>query len=160
MLVFVFLPTLASLPSWFRYEMSNPLNFDDPMVTLFLPARFLRALLNAFSDGMNAGLLSGVLNGGIVSAWVWFRGAPEALRERLQLGAGAGAIASALMATTMLTINAASAGQLVLPFVPIAFEISSGIVCGLVAIPKMLRLLDPPGATRVVEARSRAAART
>jgi hypothetical protein len=30
-LVFVFVPVLAGLPSWIRYELANPLNFTDPV---------------------------------------------------------------------------------------------------------------------------------
>jgi hypothetical protein len=161
-LVFVFVPTLAGLPAWIRYEIANPLNFDDTMVTLFLPARFLRALLNAFQAGMNAGVLAGLLNGVVVCAWRWSRGAPANLRQRLLLGAGAGATAGALMVATMLTINAVSTGQLVTPFVPIAFEVCSGLVCGVIAVSTMLRLLDPPDAASLADpppTRSRAIAR-
>jgi hypothetical protein len=142
-LVFVFVPTLAALPGWLRYEFANPLVFTDPMVTVFTPVRGLRALLNGFDEGMNAGLLAGLLNGVLVCAWAWSRGAPATRRQRLLLGAGGGAVAGALMAATMLAIHAVRAGELVIPFVPVAFEIGSGVVCGVVAGPTMLRLLAP-----------------
>ena len=161
-LVYVFVPTLAALPGWLRYEIANPLNFNDTMVTLFIPARGLRALLNAFQDGMNAGLLAGLLNGALLCTWVWSRGAPSDLRQRLLLGAGAGAAASFLMAATMLTINAVRAGELVIPFVPVAFEVCSGVVCGVIAVSTVIRLLTPPDTVPLAEAprsRPRAAAR-
>jgi hypothetical protein len=143
-LVYVFVPTLAGLPSWLRYELANPLNFADPMVTLFLPVRGFRALLNAFEQGMNAGLLAGLLNGVLVCVWTWSRGRPAHLRQRLLLGAAAGATASFLMIATLLTTNAVRAGELAIPFLPVVFEVGSGLVCGVIAVPTMLRLLTAP----------------
>lgn len=141
-LVYVFVPTLAGLPSWLRYELANPMNFTDPVVTVFLPVRGVRALLNAFEQGMNAGLLAGLLNGVLVCTWVWSRGAPAPFLQRLALGAAAGAVASVLMIATLLAVNAAGTGELAIPFLPVAFETVSGLVCGVIAVPTMLRLLD------------------
>lgn len=145
-LVYVFLPTLAGLPSWIGYELANPLNFTDPTVTAFLPVRGFRALLNAFEQGMNAGLLAGLLNGVLVSAFVRARGVPGPLQRRLLLGALAGATAGLLTVATLLTINAVRAGELTVPFLPVVFEVASGLVCGVAAVPTMLRLLAAPDA--------------
>jgi len=41
----------------------------------------------------------------------------------------------------VLAIQAFRGGQLVIPLVPIAFEIGSGAVCGIIAIPAAVRLL-------------------
>jgi hypothetical protein len=157
-LAFLFVPALAGLPGWIGYELANPLNFADPTVTLFLPVRGFRALLNAFDQGRNAGLLAGLLNGAIVCGGVWWRGVPAQLPQRLLLGGAAGATASLLMIATLLTINAVRAGELVIPFLPVAFEVASGLVCGVVAVTTMLRLLGPPAT--LSPAGDRAAARS
>src|SRR5262249_19343288 len=124
-LVYVLVPTLVSLPSWLQYELGNPLNFADPVVTAFLPVRGFRALLNAFDAGRTAGLLAGLLNGAFVCIWVRWRGVPTPLRQRLLFGAATGAAASLLMVIILLTLNL-GAGDLVIPLVPIAFESASG----------------------------------
>jgi hypothetical protein len=151
-LVFVFVPTLAALPGWLRSEVALPLNGTDPTVTLFMPIRGLIALMNAFTQGMNAGLIAGLLNGVLVCAWVRSRGAPAKLREQLLLGAGAGGTASFLMAAALLSLLAIRGGELAIPFVPVAFEISSGVVCGVLSVFMMLRLLARPDAASLDEA--------
>jgi hypothetical protein len=142
-LVYVLVPTLVSLPGWLRSELANPLNFSDPVVTAFLPVRGFRALLNAFDAGENAGLLAGLLNGVFVCVWARWRGVPTGLRQRLLLGAASGAAASLLMIVAVLTFNWLDTGNLVVPLVAIAFESASGLVCGLIALPTLLRLLAP-----------------
>lgn len=142
-LVYVLVPTLVSLPAWLQYELANPLNFTHPVVTAFLPVRGFRALLNAFDAGKNAGLLAGLLNGAFVCAWVRWRGVPTGLQGRLLFGAATGGAAGLLMIVTVLTINSIDSGNLVVPLVPVAFESGSGLVCGLIAVPTMLRLLAP-----------------
>src|SRR2546429_1296091 len=96
-LVFVFAPLLAAVPGWLRFEARNPLNFSDPMVTLFIPARGMRALLAAFEAGVDAGVLSGLMSGLLVCAWVWSRGPIATSPQRMLLGALGGAAASILM---------------------------------------------------------------
>ena len=142
-LVFVFVPTLVALPGWLRYEASNPLNFSDVMVTLFIPIRGLRALLNAFQAGMDAGLLSGLMDGLLVYAWFSSRGDVATRRQRMLVGASLGAAAGVVAVVVVLAIQAFRGGQLVIPLVPIAFEIGSGAVCGIIAIPAAVRLLVP-----------------
>src|SRR5205823_617376 len=142
-LVFVFVPTLVALPGWLRYEASNPLNFSDVMVTLFIPIRGLRALLNAFQAGMDAGLLSGLMDGLLVYAWFSSRGDVATRRQRMLVGASLGAAAGVVAVVVVLAIQAFRGGQPVIPLVPIAFEIGSGAVCGIIAIPAAARLLVP-----------------
>jgi len=151
-LVFVFVPTLVALPGWLRYEASNPLNFADAMVTLFIPIRGLRALLNAFQAGMDAGLLSGLMDGLLVYAWFSSRGDVANRRQRMLVGASLGAAAGVLAVVVVLAIQAFRGGQLVIPLVPIAFEIGSGAVCGIIAIPAAVRLLTVPEAPPTIDA--------
>jgi len=150
-LVFVFVPTLVALPDWLRYEASNPLNFSDVMVTLFIPVRGLRALLKAFQAGMDAGLLSGLMDGLLVYAWFSSRGDVATRRQRMLVGASLGAAAGVFAVVVVLAIQALRGGQLVIPLVPIAFEIGSGAVCGIIAIPAAVRLLTVPEALPAID---------
>src|SRR4029079_8512491 len=104
-LVFVFLPTLVGLAGWLLYEARNPFNFSDPVVTLFLAGRGLRAALNAFDAGLHAGALAGFLNGLFVSACVASRGGDVTARQRWVVGAGIGAAASIVMAVVLIGIQ-------------------------------------------------------
>jgi len=150
-LVFVFVPTLVALPDWLRYEASNPLNFSDVMLTLFIPVRGLRALLNAFQAGMDAGLLSGLMDGLLVYAWFSSRGDVATRRQRMLVGASLGAAAGVFAVVVVLAIRAFRGGQLVIPLVPIAFEIGSGAVCGIIALPAAVRLLTVPEALPTID---------
>src|SRR2546429_3110133 len=115
------------------------------MVTLFIPIRGLRALLNAFQAGMDAGFLSGLMDGLLVYAWFSSRGDVATRRQRMLVGASLGAAAGVVAVVVVLAIQAFRGGQLVIPLVPIAFEIGSGCVCGHNAIPAGGPLLGPPG---------------
>ena len=51
----------------------------------------------------------------------------------------------------VLAIRAFRGGQLVIPLVPVAFEIGSGAVCGIIAIPAAVRLLTVPEALPTID---------
>src|SRR2546429_2816222 len=115
------------------------------MVTLFIPIRGLRALLNAFQAGMDAGFLSGLMDGLLVYAWFSSRGDVANRRQRMLVGASLGAAAGVLAVVVVLAIQAFRGGQLVIPLVPIAFEIGSGGPWGLIALSAARPPPLPPG---------------
>jgi hypothetical protein len=138
LLVFAFLPTVAALPRWLWLEATNPLNRTDPIVLAFVPVRGLILLLNAFAAGFVPGVAAGLFCGLLACGWLAWRGAP-AWSRRHAYGAAAGGAAAALMVLGTLAL-AVVEGRPRLPLGPVAFELASGLVCGLVAAPGVLRL--------------------
>ena len=88
-LVFAFLPALASLPAWLYFEAGNPLNREDAVALTFVPVRGAILLLHAFRAGVVPGVLAGLVDGVLVCAWVGRRGNPaKRCRDGLPLHGG------------------------------------------------------------------------
>lgn len=132
-LVFAFLPTLASLPSWLRFEATNGLNLTDPVVLAFLPVRGVILLLHAFQAGAVPGVLAGIVHGLLVCA-------VARTFETSRDVAAAGAVAGALAALVVVLATAGRIGLASLAGGPVLFELASGIVCGAIAAPTAVRL--------------------
>lgn len=137
-LVFAFLPTLASLPSWLRFEAANDLNLTDPVVLAFLPVRGVILLLHAFKAGAAPGVLAGILHGFLVCLFAW-RSESGATTSR-GAAAAIGAVAGALAALGVVVATAGRSGLASLASGPVLFELASGIVCGAIAAPTAVRL--------------------
>ena len=149
MLVFAYVPALASMPTWLWFELHNPANLREPVILAFLPIRGFLALLDGFYAGAIPGILAGCVQGLLLSAWCWMRGSISPWRRSLALGALAGLVAASVVTFITrigpdLVRGAASPRDL-----PIPFEVASGLVCGLLAAPMAVRLLLPaaPGET-------------
>lgn len=141
-LVFAFLPTLAALPPWMWFEVQNPLNASDPVVLAFLPVRGAILLLHAFRAGVVPGVLAGLVTGVLVCAFVRAT-APEATARRgtlTLLGALGGGLAALTVVAAMLGFRVVQGGTATLAIATAAFELASGLVCGLVAAPTAVRL--------------------
>jgi hypothetical protein len=139
-LVFAFLPVLAALPPWLRFEAQNPLNASDPVVLAFLPVRGAILLLHAFAAGVVPGVLAGVVDGVLVCVWARRADAATSSRARLAVGALAGGLAAATVVGGSLAIAAARGRPASVPLATVAFELGSGVVCGAVAVGGALRL--------------------
>jgi hypothetical protein len=139
-LIFAFLPTLASLPAWLAFEAQNPLNLSDPVVLIFLPVRGAILLLHAFRAGVANGVLAGLVDGLLV--WVWVRryGLPSPAGRAPALGAVGGALAALIVVIAKLVGPALQAPLTASLLAPIAFELVAGVVCGLVAAPRAAHL--------------------
>jgi len=133
-LVFAFLPTLVSLPSWLRFEATNGLNLTDPVVLAFLPVRGAILLLHAFQAGAVPGVLAGIVHGLLVCALA------RTLETSRGVAAAAGAVAGALAALVVVLVTAGRIGIASLAGAPVLFELASGIVCGAIAAPTAVRL--------------------
>ncbi len=147
MLVFAFLPTLAALPAWLTFELRNPLNLSDPVVLVFLPVRGAILLLHAFRAGVVPGVLAGVVDGLLVQAWARRRDEVAITGPRIGLAALGGALA-ALSVVVGLGLFAARGGVPSFALATVAFEIASGVVCGMVAAPGAVRLATRPDQER------------
>ncbi len=141
-LVFAFAPTLAAIPSWLVREVHNRLNADDLVVLAFLPVRGLVVLLNAFAVGAPQGVLEGVLAGVLVVMWCAGRGVGATWRERSLLGAICGMSAAGALIGAVVAWQAVRPGPTTFPAAAVAFEIGSGMACGMLAVPGTLRLLS------------------
>src|SRR5439155_23163119 len=86
-----------------------------------------------------------------VYAWFSSRGDVATRRQRMLVGASLGAAAGVFAVVMVLAIRAFRGGQLVIPLVPVAFEIGSGAVCGIIAIPAAVRLLTVPEALPTID---------
>jgi hypothetical protein len=146
-LVFAFLPTLAVLPAWLAFEMRNPLNVDDPVVTTFLPVRGAILLLRAFREGVVTGVLIGLVAGLLLWSWWRWRGDPGAPLSRLALGGVLGVVAAALVTATSILVARVQGRTAEVTLATLAFEIGAGLVCGVVAAPTALRLAADPDGT-------------
>lgn len=135
-LVFAFLPTLASLPPWLRFEVGNRLNLTDPVVLAFLPVRGVILLLHAFRAGVVPGVLAGLVHGLLVCMFVRTLAADAAPGRGVvaAVGAAAGAIAALGVVAILGRADLAS-----LAAAPVLFELASGVVCGAVAAPAAVR---------------------
>jgi hypothetical protein len=141
LLVFTFVPALTVVPGWLLFESGNAQNLSEPVVLSFLMVRGVHTLLDAVYTGIVPGVLSGIIDGLLVCAWLR---SGERAPTRLQLYAG-GAVCGAIAACLMIGVVAAQqllAGE-VLPWGAraVAFEIGSGLACGALAIPTAARLL-------------------
>jgi len=128
-LIFTFVPTLAPVPSWIAFELSNPLNARDPVVLAFVLVRGVNLLLDTFRARVVLGVLSGAITGVIVSAWVWSGARVSTTLERIVLGALGGVIGAGLAVT-------------VWPSAAVTLEIISGLLCGMLAAPTAVRFLN------------------
>ena len=140
MLTFAFLPTLASVPGWLYFEAHNSLNLRDPIVLAFVPARGVLRLLDAFSAGVVERVLAGVVYGGIVCAWLSTSRAVSTPAQRAFRGAVGGAVTASLIVLGVMCLRFFRAGALEFHARQIAFEIVSGVLCGVVAMPTAVRL--------------------
>lgn len=140
-LVFAFVPTLVALPEWLWVEVTNPLNLHDPVVLAFALVRGCNILLDSFAAGVVPGLVAGVVDGILVSAWVLTQDRVSTTPRRLALGAVAGAVAGAAAVLVVIAREALRTGHLAVPTVLILFGIASGVVCGVLAAPTAVRLL-------------------
>lgn len=137
-LVFAFLPTLAALPAWLRFEATNGLNLGDPVVLVFLPVRGVILLLNAFEAGVIPGVLAGIVHGLFLCAFA--RTSAAGAGASRGVVALAGAVAGALAAFTVVLATVGPSRGAALTSGPVLFELASGIVCGAIAAPTALRL--------------------
>jgi len=143
LLVFTFVPALTVVPGWLLFESGNALNLREPVVFSFLLVRGVHTALDAFYTGIVPGVLTGLIDGLLVSAWLRSR-APT--RSALYAG---GALRGAIAAGLMIAVVAAQqllAGEArTWGAGAVVFEIGSGLVCGALAIPGAARLLgyDP-----------------
>ena len=139
LLVFAFVPALTAIPGWVRFEVTNQLNIRDPIVLSFLLVRGFRAVLEAFRDG----LLAGVLSGGIAGALIYVvvsSGVNVTTRPKLHaIGAITGGVAACLMIVTVVAIQGLAGHARVWGAIP--FEIASGLVCGALSAPTAVRFL-------------------
>jgi len=138
-LVFAFVPALATVPGWLLREGSLAPNLHDPLVLAFLPVRGIVALLNAFFIGAAQGVIAGICAGIALVAWRAARGATASTAEALLRGAAAGAAGATVMVAGVVAWQADRIGAP--PFAAVAFEVVSGIVCGVLAAPGASRLL-------------------
>jgi hypothetical protein len=138
-LVFAFLPTLASLPSSLRFEVSNGLNLTDPVVLAFVPVRGVILLLHAFKAGVVPGVLAGIIHGLLVCAFAARTSGAGAGAGR-GVVVGVGAVAGALAALAVVLATVGRGGGAALATGPVLFELASGIVCGAIAAPTAVRL--------------------
>ncbi|HJQ83705.1 MAG TPA: hypothetical protein VKA21_06510 [Candidatus Binatia bacterium] len=140
-LIFAFAPTLAALPGWLYLEAHNPLNLDEPLVLMFAPMRGVIALLDAFAAGVLPGVLAGAIDGILVVTWFSWGGDVSTRRRQVFMGAIWGALAAGLMLPVATSVTFLRGASVTLPAATVAFEITSGIVCGMVATPTAIRLL-------------------
>lgn len=139
-LVFAFLPALASLPPWLAFEARNALNVEDPVVLTFLPVRGAILLLHAFRAGVLPGVLTGVVDGLLLCGWVYWRGVPRRAGRRLALGALGGLIAAGVVTVTMIVFARGRGRMPEIAVATLAFELGAGLVCGMVAVSTAARL--------------------
>lgn len=140
LLVFAFLPTLAAIPSWLYFEGNNALNWTDPVVLIFLPVRGMLRALAAFSQGAVPGSLAGAIFGALVSLWIAWLGNPVSRGSRLALGSVGGAISAGFVSLLLLMFFAAGDPS---HATAAGFEIASGVLCGAMATPTAIGLLEP-----------------
>ena len=134
--VFAFAPTLAALPGWLHSEATNPLNWHQPMVLAFLPMRGMLALWSAFDAGLVPGLLGGLIDGILLGTWL-LRAQP---RRAFGAGTICGALAGCGVVLASVALGAVQRGFSLPRAVPVAFELASGVACGMLAVPTAVRL--------------------
>ncbi len=138
-LVFAFVPVVAALPRWAYLEWTNPLDWSDPIVLAFLPVRAAILLVNAFADGCTNGVVGGLFYGVLLCAWLARRPAPAGA-GRFGVGAVCGFAGAALMVLATFAWAAARGHAPSVPWGPVAFELGSGVTCGVLAVAGALRL--------------------
>ena len=139
-MVFAFVPTLAALPQWLYFEAHNRLNLEEPVVLVFVPVRGVILLLNSFSRGLVQGVIAGVIDGFLMSVWLFRRGRVSSRIQRTTCGAICGALAALLMVLMGVAVGIFDPRQLTARPGAVAFEMVSGIVCGMIAAPTAFRL--------------------
>lgn len=140
-LVFAFVPALAPLPGWLVFEATNPLNVQDPIVLSFVLVRGINLLLNAFFAGIVPGVLAGTIEGALLCGWPSTRAPASTRRQRCMVGAVSGALAAGLMVLAVMAGEAFVRRPRTWAGGAIAFEVISGVVCGMLAAPTAIRLL-------------------
>ena len=147
-MIFAFLPALIVLPDWLYFEVTNPLNFREPIVLAFVPVRGLDVLLDSFISGIVPGLVAGTIDGLLVSAWVRSRGRVATLLQRIVVGATCGALAGCAAVLVVILRELWKGKELTSTGVAIAFGIASGALCGTVAAPRAIAFLTAPARAR------------
>jgi hypothetical protein len=148
LLIFAFVPLLASLPDWIAFEATNPLNVRDPVVLAFVLARGFDRLLDAFGARALVGVTAGVAYGLFLCLLMRRGGPPPTPRARLALGTIGGVIAASIGIVVAHVVRSLLQHEPDTQRHGAAFEIAAGLVCGLVATPGALRLLARPPATQ------------
>ena len=138
--MFAFVPTLAALPGWVHAEVTNSLNWHDPIVLAFLPVRGMVALWSAFDAGLVPGIIGGLIDGILLGAWL-LRARP---RRTVVAGAICGALAGSGVVLASVALGTFQRGFSLPRAVPVAFELASGLVCGMLAVPTAVRLAIAP----------------
>ena len=142
MLIFAFVPTLALVPSWIAFEISNPLNARDPVVLSFVLVRGINLLLDAFRARVALGVLSGAITGVVVAARVWSGARVSTTRERIVLGAIGGVVGTGLALTLQLAVQTFAGGEpSAWSSAAVTSEMISGLLCGMIAGPTAVRFL-------------------
>ena len=140
-LIFAFVPVLAALPRWLSFEANNPFNLEDPIVLAFLPVRAAIVALNEFIVGFLPGILAGLINGGLVAAWVALRGRPATRGQEIGVGAACGVLGAGLMVIAGSAYEVSQGRPAPSRLDAVAFELASGTVCGMLAVSTAIRLL-------------------
>ena len=134
--VFAFVPTLAVLPGWLHAEATNALNWHDPIVLAFLPVRGMVALWSAFGAGLVPGIIGGLIDGVLLGTWL-LRAQP---RSAFVAGAICGTLAGCGVVLASVALGTFQHGLSLPGAVPVAFELASGLACGMLAVPTAVRL--------------------
>jgi hypothetical protein len=140
-LIFAFAPALTAIPGWLLSEAVNRDLLQDPFVLAFLLVRAVRAVLRAFYDGIVAGVLSGLIDGVLVCAWLRGRRRAPTGRGLYVTGAILGGVAACLMVVVVATVQALAAQPRVWGAPAVAFDVGAGLVCGTLAIATAARRL-------------------
>ncbi|HLY37279.1 MAG TPA: hypothetical protein VKU61_04545 [Candidatus Binatia bacterium] len=138
--VFAFVPTLAVLPGWLHAEATNPLNWHEPIVLAFLPVRGMVALWSGFDAGLVPGILGGLIDGILLGTWL-LRAQP---RRAFVAGGICGTLAGCGVVLASVALGTFQRGFSLPRAVPVAFELASGVVCGMLAVPTAVRLASAP----------------
>jgi hypothetical protein len=117
------------------------LNASDLVVLAFVPVRGAILLLHAFRAGVVPGVLAGLVDGFLLCAFVRRYGVASPPGRRWVAAALGGALAAAAAVLGVLAFGAAfGTGAAGIAPATLAFEIGSGVVCGVVAAPRAMRL--------------------
>lgn len=143
LLVFVFVPLVATLPGWLSFEATNALNLQDPIVLVFAPVRGIVRVLNALLAGLPSGLVGGIAAGALLTLVTW-RAPAGSSSHPVLAGAGCGAAAGIVVIAWALVPAVGGAGEIAARLGAVAFELGSGVVCGMIAAPTAVRWLTEP----------------
>ena len=140
-LVCAFLPSLVAVAQWLYLEATNPLNVSEPLVLSFVLVRGVTSVLEAFSAGLVAGVVNGLMIGIFVCTWLRARLGGFAPPQLYLVGAVAGGLAACVMIVLVVGVESAAGSERLWGAGAVAFEIVSGMLCGTIAVPTAARLL-------------------